>query len=160
MRIVSWNCRGLGNLSKFEAVKDIMKMEPTNILLLQETKIEGETLLEISKKKWQKNAGKIISARGSLGGIATLWKEDQFKLVNTFNNQHWIFTELKPIASKLNFALFILYVPVIYAEKKNCWQSLNKFLELHSPNNIIIAGDLNIVMKEKKKEAVEVARTK
>ena len=55
MRIVSWNCRGLGNPSKVEAVKDLMKTEPAEILLLQETKIEGDTLLEISKKKWQKN---------------------------------------------------------------------------------------------------------
>ena len=76
MRIVSWNCRGLGNPSKFEAVKDLMKTEPTDILMLQETKIEGEALLEISKKQWQKNTGKAISARGSSGGIATLWKED------------------------------------------------------------------------------------
>ena len=74
MQIVSWNCRGLGNPSKIEAVKDLMKVEPTDILMLQETKIEGEALLEISKNKWQKNTGTTISARGSSGGIATLWK--------------------------------------------------------------------------------------
>ena len=63
MKIVSWNCRGLGNSTKIEEVKDLMKMEPIDILMLQETKIEGEALLEISKNKWQKNAGKAISAR-------------------------------------------------------------------------------------------------
>ena len=63
-----------------------MKMEPADILLLQETKIEGDTLLEISKNKWKKNAGKTVSARGSTGGIATMWKEDQFKLVNSYIN--------------------------------------------------------------------------
>ena len=55
MRIVSWNCRGLGNPMKIEAVKDLMKAEHAEILMLQETKIEGEALLEISKKTWQKN---------------------------------------------------------------------------------------------------------
>ena len=118
MRIISWNCRGLGNPSKVEAVRDLMKAEPADILLLQETKIEGDTLLEISKNKWQKNSGKTVSARGTAGGIATLWKEDQFKLVNTHNTQHWIFTELKHIASKLTIALFNLYVPVTYVDKK------------------------------------------
>jgi exonuclease III len=89
MKIVSWNGRGLGNSTKIKAVKDLMKIEPTNILMLQETKIEGEALLEIRKNKWQKNIGKAISARGSSGGIAALWKEDQFSLVNSFNTQHW-----------------------------------------------------------------------
>ena len=37
-------------------------------------------------------------------------------------------------------------------EKKECWQSISDFLELHSPANIIIAGDLNInlALNEKK----------
>ena len=61
---------------KVDAVKDLMKTEPVDILMLQETKIKGEALLEISKKNWQKNVGKAISSRGSSGGIATLWKED------------------------------------------------------------------------------------
>jgi exonuclease III len=72
MCVVSWNCRGLGNPLKSEAVKDLLKNESPEILILQETKIEGETLLEIIKLKWKKNAGKDMSARGSSGGLTTL----------------------------------------------------------------------------------------
>jgi exonuclease III len=151
MKIVSWNCRGLGNPTKIEAVKDLMKVEPTDILMLQETKIEGEALLEINKNKWQKNTGKAISARGSSGGIATLWKAEQFSLVNSYNTQHWSLIELKHIASKLTIALFNLYVLTLHSEKKECWKTLNEFLEQNSPNNIIIAGDLNLVMNGKEK---------
>ena len=151
MKIVSWNCRGLGNSAKIEAVKDLMKVEPTDILMLQETKIEGEALLEINKHKWQKNTGKAINARGTSGGIATLWKVEQFSLVNSYNTQHWSFTELKHIASKLTIALFNLYVPTLHSEKKECWKTLNEFLEQNSPNNINIAGDLNLVMNGKEK---------
>ena len=56
MQLSSWNCRGLGNSLKAEAVKDLLKMEPSDILLLQETNIEEEPLLSISKSKWNKNA--------------------------------------------------------------------------------------------------------
>jgi exonuclease III len=73
MCIVSWNCIGLENPSKAEVVQDLLKIDPPKILLLQERKIEGDTLLEINKQKWKKNLGKAISARGSLGGLATLW---------------------------------------------------------------------------------------
>ena len=57
---------------KAEAIKDLLNMEPTEIVILQETKIEGNTLLDISKLKWKKNAGKVVRSRGSSGGIATL----------------------------------------------------------------------------------------
>ena len=151
MKLVSWNCRGLGNPSKIEAVKDLLKAEPSEILMLQETKIEGQALLEISRLKWHKKAGKAVSARGTSGGLATLWNEDQIQLINHHENQHWIFTELKHKASKLNISLFNLYVPVSYTEKRECWSSLSDFLEANSPINIIIAGDLNIVLKVKEK---------
>ena len=68
MQLSSWNCRGLGNPLKAEAVKDLFKIEPSDILLLQETKIEEEALLSISKSKWNKNAGKAVSACGTSGG--------------------------------------------------------------------------------------------
>jgi exonuclease III len=139
MCVVSWNCRGLGNPLKAEAVKDLLKIESPEILMLQETKIEGETLLEISNLKWKKNAGKSISARGSSGGLATLWSEDKFHLESSFETQHWIFTELRHSSSKLTFSLFNLYVPVLFTEKKYCWQSLSDFLEIYSPTNIILA---------------------
>lgn len=58
MKLVSWNCKGLGNPSKAEAVKDLLKIETPKILMLQETNIEGETLLEINKLKWGKKCKK------------------------------------------------------------------------------------------------------
>jgi len=88
MRLVSWNCRGLGNPAKAEAIKDLLKMEPSDILLLQETKIEGKDLLDISQKKWKKNIGTTVSSRGSSGGLATLWSEDLFQLKNSQETQH------------------------------------------------------------------------
>ena len=78
MQTVSWNCKGLGNPTKAEAVKYLLKMVSSNILLLQETKIEEEALLLLSKTKWKLNAGKAVSSRGTSGGLATLWCEENF----------------------------------------------------------------------------------
>ena len=124
MCIVPWNCRGFENPSKAEAVKDLLKIDPPEILLLQETKIEGDTLLEINNQKWKKNIGKVISTRGSSGGLATLWAKDKFHLENSFDTQHWIFTKLRHTSSKFSLSLFNIYVHVMYSEKKYCWQSL------------------------------------
>ena len=48
-------------------------------------------------------------------------------------------------------ALFNLYVPVNFKEKKDCWNSLSNFIEIHTPINIIVARDLNIILDPNKK---------
>ena len=118
MKFVSWNCRGLGSPAKLEAVKDLLKAEPTDILMLQETKIEGHSLLDTSRLKWNKNTGKAVSARGTSGGLATLWLDSTFQLNKYHETQHRIYTELTHKVSKLNVSLFNLYVLVNYAEKR------------------------------------------
>jgi exonuclease III len=84
----------LGNPLKDEAVKNLLKSETPEILMLQETKIEGDSLLDLSKVKWKTKARKAVSARGTCGGLATLWEEDKFHLESSFEMQHWIYTEL------------------------------------------------------------------
>ena len=135
MQIVSWNCRGLGNPIKDETVKDLMRMDPSDILLLQETNIEDESLLLLSKTKWKLNVGKVVSARGTSGGLATLWSDEKFQLNRWFATQHWIFTDLYHISSKISLALFDLYIPVNFNEKKECWKTLSDFIETNSPTN-------------------------
>jgi len=53
-------------------MRNLLKSETPEILMLQETKIEGDSLLDINKIKWKTKAKKEISARGTCGGLATL----------------------------------------------------------------------------------------
>ena len=131
---------------KAKAVKYLLRMEPSDILLLQETKIEEYALLLLSRTKWKKNSGKAVSARGISGGLVTLWSEDMFQLKSSFATQHWIYTDLLHLPSKISLALFNLYVLANFLEKKDCWHTLSDFLEIYSPPNIILAGDINITL--------------
>ena len=111
--------QGIGNPIKAEAVKDLMRMVSLEILLLQVTKIKEEALLLLSKTKWKLNAGKAVSARGTSGGLATLWCDENFQLKRWFVTQHWIFIDLYHISSNISLALFNLYAPVNFNEKNN-----------------------------------------
>ena len=42
--------------------------------------------------------------------------------------------------------MFNLYALVLSVDKKKKWDSLQSYLSLHSPENIIIAGDLNVTL--------------
>ena len=79
MQTISWNYKGLGNLSKADAIKDLLKMAPSDLVLLKETKIDEKYLLMLSKFKWHLNAGKAVSARGTFGGLVTLWSSEKFQ---------------------------------------------------------------------------------
>ena len=112
MTFVSWNCKGLGNFSKVEAINDLIRMASPDILLLQEMKIDEDNLMSISNMKWKLNVGKAMSARGTAGGITTLWKENSFSLEDSYIMQHWIFSEIRHTQSKFAIALFNVCVPV------------------------------------------------
>ena len=88
MQYVSWNCRGLGNTNKVQAVKDLLKMAPAEILLLQETKIGEDALLLLSKNNWNFSMGKAVSAIGTCGGLVMLWSDKNFILTNLYVTQH------------------------------------------------------------------------
>ena len=71
MKLVSWNCQGLGGNQKIKVVKRIKSMEANSILLIQETKKTAKDSLSTMKKVWPKGKGKAVSATGLLGGILT-----------------------------------------------------------------------------------------
>jgi hypothetical protein len=61
---------------KIESMKDLLKIESPEILILQETKIERESLLYLSIMNWKRKGGKAINARGTARGLAMVWNED------------------------------------------------------------------------------------
>ena len=93
-----------------------------------------------------------ISARGTSGGLTTLCCEEKFHLKRWFVTHHWIFIELFHNSSKTSLALFNLYVPVNFNEKKDCWKSLSEYLVVNSPSTSIIPGHLNITLTPNEKK--------
>ena len=73
-------------------------------------------------------------------------------MLSSFATQHWIFTELLHRKFGISFSLFNIYVPTQYKEKRDCWGTMVEFMEAYNPSNIILAGDLNIVLKANEKK--------
>jgi exonuclease III len=94
MQYVSWNCRGLGSKIKEEALRDIVRLERPEVLLIQETKMEEADLLRISPTFWKKGPGKAVSAREASGGLVTFWDSTKLELIEEIGTIHWLFTKL------------------------------------------------------------------
>eukprot|EP00253_Pinus_taeda_P001787 PITA_01787 len=145
------NTRGLGSKLKEDALKDIVRMHSPEILLIQETKMEENFLLNTSKSFWRKGIGCAVSARGASGGIATFWDSNIYDLLQKENSTHWIFTKLLHKDSGHQVSLFNIYAPVLPSEKNLCWDSISSYLSLNNPDNIIIAGDMNVTLAANEK---------
>jgi len=152
MRYISWNCRGLGSKAKEEAIKDLIRIQKPDILLIQETKMEENTLLQAGKSFWKKGPGIANNSRGASGGIATFWDSNLYELEAEERTQHWIYTKLVHKTYERTVSLFNLYAPVLISEKKECWSSLETALNQLQPDNFIIAGDLNITLAAREKK--------
>ncbi|WP_208081165.1 hypothetical protein, partial [Bacteroides uniformis] len=48
--------------------------------------------------------------------------------------------------------------PVHYDEKRECWRSLSDYIEQNNLSNIVIGGDLNIILDPKEKRGGIYAR--
>jgi exonuclease III len=158
MQYISWNCRGLGSKLKEEALRDLLRLVRPEVLLIQETKMEEEELLRISNVLWKNGPGRAVSARGASGGLATLWDSTKLELVEEAGTTHWIFTKLYHKGSGHLVSLFNLYVPVSFNEKKDCWDSLNSFLNRHNIENLVVAGDLNVTLSLTEKKGGSIVR--
>ena len=62
MKIISWNCRGMGSKIKEEATRNLIRIETPDIFLIQETKMEEADFLQTSKRLWSKSKAKAVSA--------------------------------------------------------------------------------------------------
>lgn len=151
MKVVSWNCRGMGSKVKEESMRSLIRTETPDILLVQETKLEDIVFLQASKKLWFKSEAREISTRGTSGGIGTLWNASKFAVIFEAINTHQLLLKMQNLDTNGIFCLFNVYSPVNVREKKDCWDSIRHQVDLINLENIIIVGDLNLTLHSSKK---------
>ena len=103
MKLVSWNCRGLGGSQKTKVIKRFKSMESVSILLIQETKKMAEGSLTTLKKNWPKGEGIAISANGASRGLLYWWDSEKFVMHTAIENKNWLFIKLENKENKEMF---------------------------------------------------------
>ena len=73
MRILSWNCQGLGNTPTVRHLQEIHGQYLPEIIFLSETK-SGRRYMESIVEKLGFHNLISVDARGKSGGLAVLWK--------------------------------------------------------------------------------------
>ena len=150
MKAVSWNCRGLGRENKVEAIRNIIKTERPDILLLQEKKMSYVEVLALSQHFWTINQGFAINSRGASGGITTFFAS-KYEIKTIKQNRHWLLSEFKEKDDTNISYVCNVYGPTHSRDKKNFWNSLASLKEEMEGKEIIIADDFNATIAQVEK---------
>jgi exonuclease III len=87
MRIITWNCRGLGNGPAIRGLLDVQKEEAPDILFLSKTKHDGKWMEWLRWRLEMPNMVTVDSIRAR-GGLALFWKKEIDVTIKSFSNYH------------------------------------------------------------------------
>eukprot|EP00253_Pinus_taeda_P009099 PITA_09099 len=140
----------MGSSLKANAVRDLIKLEHPDFLLLQETKITDQEF-QTSMKRSRNYEGIAISAMGASGGIGTIWDKRKWKLKDHRQNRWWIRLDMQSSVTAEEFSIYNVYAPPHFRDKASCWESLSLDLLTAQGRNIFLGGDLNLIRSAEEK---------
>ena len=87
MRLISWNCRGLGNDPAVHGLLNVQKREAPDILFLPETKHDRKRMVWFH---WKLKMPNMVakSSNGTSGGLALFWRRDIDVTVKSMSKYH------------------------------------------------------------------------
>ena len=140
----------MGGLIKVEEIKDIIKSNRPDILLLQETKMPNVEAMALSCRFWKNSKGKAISSKGASEGISTILLSKL--LVNsTKESHHWLLLEIQEAENRSPLYIFNVYGPTHYRDKITFWEDLNNLKEELHGKYLIIVVDFNTTKTQSEK---------
>lgn len=145
MKIISWNIRGMCSSVKKRFVKNLIKAQRPDFLLIQETKLDQLNDFQI-KRLWYESEVQVVvaEAEGLSGGLITLWNAQVFRAVEVIVNRRFIL--IKGVFSA-NFPCIILnvYAPNDMVARRSLWEEIMD-LKARFTDSWCMGGDFNEIL--------------
>ncbi|KAL9660439.1 hypothetical protein QQ045_025254 [Rhodiola kirilowii] len=140
MKLIAWNCRGLGTPLAIRALKDVIKSSKSQIVGLVETKATQKRC-EAIRVKLGFHCCFSVPARGRSGGLALYWNHNVEVTICNFSFYHIDFTV--HLGSKFRVTLF--YETPRLSLRTRSWDLLRQLSKL-SILPWCIMGDFNEIL--------------
>jgi exonuclease III len=111
MKIITWNIRGLNGRSKQRTLRDCIRAENPDVLLLQETKCVGVEAETIFHRCWRGCDSLHTDSFGASGGLAILWNPTTVTMDWPFSIVGMITTHFTVIGSTKEGEITNVYGP-------------------------------------------------
>jgi exonuclease III len=142
MNIVSWNCRGLGNLRAVLVLHNLVKTQEPKILFLMETKLDIR-MMEFVRIKLRFKHCFMVPSLGRSGGLALLWNDEVELYIHNYSINH-IDAHVRS-QGELRWRFTGFYGHSVAYRRRESWALLDK---LHSMDDLpwSLMGDFNEIL--------------
>uniref|UniRef100_A0A803NWY4 Reverse transcriptase n=1 Tax=Cannabis sativa TaxID=3483 RepID=A0A803NWY4_CANSA len=148
MKLLSWNCRGLGQARAVEALRGLVLNKNPDVLFLMETKVKSVRMSNIWRRLGFFNAI-VVEAEGSSGGLCLCWKFG-IDVVNLGADKSAITVRFANILNKPAWNGIFVYGPPVRGDRVDFWESLS--LQVSSMSEPwVLLGDLNSLLNQSEK---------
>lgn len=122
MKIISWNCQGLGNPLTFQELRALVALERPAMVFLMETK-NREMRVEGMIKRLNFANKMVMNPEGIAGGLVLMWTEEvDIRVISS--NRNIIDVECYDLSGGSKMRITFLYAPTNYGERLILWHQL------------------------------------
>jgi exonuclease III len=126
-------------------LKDRIRKEQPDILLLQETKCAGTEAQTTLQRCWTQAKHVAVDANGAAGGLALLWNPTTILLDNFFTSKWTITASFRLIGSNKQGYITNVYGPPRPGDKEAFLQHMEWTTDHLGPQRWILGGDFNMI---------------
>ena len=149
MKFITWNIRGLNSIHKLDVVRNFVREQNPDFLLLQETKMQKEKAEQI--KAFKNYTIKASSSEGASGGTMMLWRKSSFSGTILSANKYLMIAKISSSEHKLDWYIVNIYAPNLKSHRKKVWDEISKFKSLDFSGRWLIMGDFNVPLYDHEK---------
>ena len=149
MKIISWNTRGLNGAHKEELVRNMIRDQRPNFLLIQETKMKRYLVSKLSFSKFMNIDA--IDSEGVSRGVLMLYNKRVYKMSPIYNANNALLCKVAHIHSDDTWFILNLYAPNSKRERKALWAKISAVITINNIDKRIIMGDLNFPLTDGEK---------
>jgi exonuclease III len=149
MNLLSWNCRGLGNLRTNRDLHHMVKERRPNFVFLMET-LCSKQYMECIRIKLQFDNLFVVDPVGRSGRLALFWKNQVELEIYNYSRRH-IHAVVKSTEGKLLWKLTGFYGHPDCNKRDKSWAIL-RFLSSLRPAPWLCVGDFNEIVEQAEKE--------
>ncbi|KAL5699305.1 hypothetical protein ACHQM5_030229 [Ranunculus cassubicifolius] len=149
MKILAWNCRGIGNDPTVRHLKDLIRKEKPYILFLSETLVSNDHVNIIRISRLFDNFV-AVSSRKTSGGLSLFWNNN-YSLAITSSCKHHINASITSGHKRTVWQATFFYGSPHHLKKERSWNILKR-LKVENGVPWLIIGDLNIVLHQSEKQ--------
>jgi hypothetical protein len=146
MRLLSWNCRGLGNPCTVRELLLLVKEQVPSVLFLSETRLDCIGV-EILRVKLKMGSAFCVPRVHTGGGLAMIWTTSVEVQINSFSQNH-IDAEFMDKAVGRGFRITGFYGNLETHRCKESWALLKHVSHLSSTSSWLCMGNFIEVLED------------